>query len=113
MLIREFMAAATSIRTLVKGFPGPFVEKVRLKRGKLSTEGDAVCRTANLVIFTNESAAIGEYVCLDGDRGYDGLEVLYGLVKFLPRDLIESRLPNPKNAESVDNADCCSSTAIA
>ena len=48
-----------------------------VKRGKFGTEWDAVCRTANLVIFTNESAAIGEYVCLDGVSGYDGLEVLY------------------------------------
>ena len=68
-------------------------------RGKFGTKWDAIYRTANLVIFTNELAAIGEYVCLDGGRRYDGLEVLYVLVKFLPRDLIESRLPNPKNAE--------------
>jgi hypothetical protein len=71
---------------------------VRLKRGKCGTEWDTMLRTVDLVFFTNALAAIGEHVCLDGVRGHDGLEVLHVLVKFLPGDLIESRLPNPKNA---------------
>jgi hypothetical protein len=55
--------------------------------------------TANWVFFTNGLAGIGECVYLDGVRGYNGL------VNFLPGNLIESRLPNPKNAAVKESRD--------
>jgi hypothetical protein len=44
-------------------------------------------------------------VCLDGVRGYNGVEVVHVLVNFLPGNLIGSRLPNPKNAAVKESRD--------
>ena len=57
------------------------------------------------VFFTNGLAGIGKCVYLDGVRGYNGLEVVNALVNILPRNLIESRLPNPKNAAVKESRD--------
>lgn len=61
--------------------------------------------TANWVFFTNGLAGIGECVYLDGVRGYNGLGFVHVLVNFLPGNLIESRLPNPKNAAGRESRD--------
>jgi hypothetical protein len=62
-------------------------------------------RTANWVFFTNRLAGIGEYVCLDGARWYNGLKVVHVLVNFLPGNSIENRLPNPKNVAVKESRD--------
>ena len=61
--------------------------------------------TANWVSFTNGLAGISDCVCLDGVRGYNDLEVVHVLVNFLPGNLIESCLPNPKNAVVKESRD--------